>query len=355
MLLSNDGTLPLPPGGASRSSDRMPTGRARYSAATRSSTTCSPQHPAVETGIEVATVLEALRDGVRRRLSVAPRSAARWMTTTGPGFGEAVAAAAEADVAILVMGDHAGLFGRGTVGEGCDRDDLELPGVQRELVEAVLATGTPVVLVLVTGRPYAVDWALARCAAVVQAFFPGEEGAGAIARVLSGRVNPSGRLPVSLPRSAGAQPYSYLHPTLGEGDEVSNLATTPAAPFGHGLSYTTFEHTEPDRAGPGADRRGDRRLGAHDEHRTGRRRRRGAALRSRPRRLGDPAGGGSCSATTGCTWSPASRSTVEFTVPTTRLAFSDRSLHPGGGAGRGRGLGRHLLTPRRPGADHVGR
>ena len=125
------------------------------------------------------------------------------------------------------MGDHAGLFGRGTVGEGCDRDDLELPGVQRELVEAVLATGTPVVLVLVTGRPYAVDWAMARCAAVVQAFFPGEEGSGAIAGVLSGRVNPSGKLPVSLPRSAGAQPYSYLHPALGEGDEVTNLATTP--------------------------------------------------------------------------------------------------------------------------------
>ena len=78
----------------------------------------------------------------------------------------------------------------------------------------------------------------------MQAFFPGEEGSGAIAGVLSGRVNPSGKLPVSLPRSAGAQPYSYLHPTLGEGDEVSNLSTMPAAPFGHGLSYTTFEYTD---------------------------------------------------------------------------------------------------------------
>jgi beta-glucosidase len=83
-----------------------------------------------------------------------------------------------------------------------------------------------------------------RCAAVVQAFFPGEEGAGAIAGVLSGRVNPSGRLPVSLPRSAGAQPYSYLHVALGEGNEVTNLDTTPAAPFGFGLSYTTFGYDE---------------------------------------------------------------------------------------------------------------
>jgi beta-glucosidase len=114
--------------------------------------------------------------------------------------------------------------------------------VQRDLVEAVLATGTPVVLVMVTGRPYAVAWALERCAAVVQGFFPGEEGAAAIAGVLSGRVNPSGRLPVSLPRSAGAQPYSYLHPHLGGPTPVSSLDPEPARPFGFGLSYTAFAH-----------------------------------------------------------------------------------------------------------------
>ena len=160
------------------------------------------------------------------------------------GFGPAVAAARDADVAIVVAGDRAGLFGRGTSGEGCDVDTLELPGVQRELVEAVLATGTPVVLVLVTGRPYAVGWALDRCAAVVQAFFPGEEGAAAIAGVISGRVNPSGRLPVSLPRSVGSQPYSYLHPTLGGRSSVSNLDPEPARPFGFGMSYTTFVRSE---------------------------------------------------------------------------------------------------------------
>ncbi|MGW9195532.1 beta-xylosidase/alpha-l-arabinosidase [Micromonospora chersina] len=200
------------------------------------------QHPGVETGIEVPTVLDAVRDEFGADL-VTWAGGCDVDTDDRSGFAEAVATASAADVAVLVVGDHAGLFGRGTVGEGCDREDLELPGVQRELVEAVLATGTPVVLVLLTGRPYAVGWALSRCAAVVQAFFPGEEGAGAIAGVLSGRVNPSARLPVSLPRSAGAQPYSYLHPTLGEGSEVTNLPATPAAEFGHGLSYTTFEHT----------------------------------------------------------------------------------------------------------------
>ncbi|RKN51197.1 glycoside hydrolase family 3 N-terminal domain-containing protein [Micromonospora endolithica] len=201
------------------------------------------QHPGVETGIEVPTVLDAVRVEFGADLvSWAPGCEVD--TDDRSGFDEAVATAAAAEVAVLVVGDHAGLFGRGTVGEGCDRDDLELPGVQRELVQAVLATGTPVVLVLLTGRPYALGWALSRCAAVVQAFFPGEEGAGAIAGVLSGRVNPSGRLPVTLPGSAGAQPYSYLHPTLGTGNEVTNLPATPVAPFGHGLSYTTFAYTD---------------------------------------------------------------------------------------------------------------
>jgi beta-xylosidase len=248
VLLANDGTLPLPAGRRiaviGPNADRPGALFGCYSFLNHVLT----QHPGVEVGFNVPTVLEA----VRAEFGAGSAGGGYVEAVRGcavddddrSGFGEAVDIAAGADVAVLVLGDQAGLFGRGTVGEGCDRDDLELPGVQRQLVEAVLATGTPVVLVLVTGRPYAVDWALGQCAAVVQAFFPGEEGSAAIVGVLSGRVNPSGRLPVSLPRSVGAQPYSYLHPTLGEGDEVSNLATTPAAPFGHGLSYTTFQHTE---------------------------------------------------------------------------------------------------------------
>ena len=243
VLLSNDGTLPLPPrrriAVLGPNADRPEALFGCYSFINH----VLPHHPGVETGIEVATVLDAIRDEFAFT-SVASALGCGVDDDDRSGFAAALAAVAEADIAVLVMGDHAGMFGRGTVGEGCDRDDLELPGVQRDLIETVLATGIPVALVLVTGRPYAIDWAMARCAAVVQAFFPGEEGSGAIAGVLSGRVNPSGKLPVSLPRSAGAQPYSYLHPALGEGDEVSNLSTTPAAPFGHGLSYTTFEHTD---------------------------------------------------------------------------------------------------------------
>ncbi|MBY8871385.1 glycoside hydrolase family 3 C-terminal domain-containing protein [Micromonospora sp. PLK6-60] len=324
ILVANDGVLPVPAGRRvaviGPNADRQGALFGCYSFLNH----VLVQHPGVETGIEVPTVLDALRDEFGPD-SVASAWGCDVDTDDRSGFDEAVAAAAAAEVAVLVVGDHAGLFGRGTVGEGCDRDDLELPGVQRELVEAVLATGTPVVLVLVTGRPYAVDWALSRCAAVVQAFFPGEEGASALAGVLSGRVNPSGRLPVSLPRSAGAQPYSYLHPTLGAGTEVTNLSTTPVAPFGHGLSYTTFAYadlTAPATAptggmlpvtvrvtntGPVA---GDDvvQLYGHDP----------VASVTRPvaqllgyRRVH---------------LAPGQSVTVELTVPTTRLAFSDRTL-----------------------------
>ncbi|KQR10531.1 beta-glucosidase [Cellulomonas sp. Leaf334] len=243
VLLSNDGTLPLATPARvaviGPNADRAEALFGCYSFLNH----VLAHHPEVEVGLDSPTVRAAL---------AAELGGTEIVSTLGcavddddrTGFDEAVRAAASAEVAVLVVGDHAGLFGRGTVGEGCDRDDLELPGVQRELVEAVLATGTPVVLVLLTGRPYAIDWALARCAAVVQAFFPGEEGGTALAGVLSGRVNPSGHLPVSLPRSAGAQPFTYLHPPLGGNGDVTNLKSTPALPFGHGLSYTTFVHSD---------------------------------------------------------------------------------------------------------------
>ena len=161
----------------------------------------------------------------------------------------AVEAARSAEVAVVVVGDRAGLFGRGTMGEGNDVESLELPGLQRALVEAVVATGTPVVLIVMSGRPYAIAWAIDgpdAPAAVLQAFFPGEAGGGALASVLSGSVAPSGHLPVSLPRSAGAQPYTYLHPILGGPSEVTSVDSTPVLPFGHGLTYTTFERTDLD-------------------------------------------------------------------------------------------------------------
>ncbi|MFJ8634493.1 glycoside hydrolase family 3 N-terminal domain-containing protein [Streptomyces sp. NPDC093568] len=197
-------------------------------------------HPEVPMGIEIPTVLESLR----AELPDAKVTFAQGCGVSDPdttGFEEAVARASEADVCLAVLGDRAGLFGRGTSGEGCDVTDLRLPGVQGALLDGLVATGVPVVLVLLTGRPYALGRWQGRLAAAVQAFFPGEEGGPALAGVLSGRVNPSGRLPVSVPREPGGQPWTYLQPPLGLAGEVSNLDPTPLYAFGHGRSYTTFE------------------------------------------------------------------------------------------------------------------
>ena len=164
--------------------------------------------------------------------------------TSKDGFAEAVALASRSDLAIMVMGDKAGLTEDCTSGEGRDRMSLDLPGVQEELVRAVIATGTPVVLVLVTGRPAGSVWVHENAAAVLTAWLPGEEGAAAIVDVLLGEFNPGGKLPVSHPRSAGQIPVYYGHKVSGgrshwKGDYVDG-AVSPLYPFGHGLSYTTF-------------------------------------------------------------------------------------------------------------------
>lgn len=253
-MLANDGVLPLRGGAGTPArialigpnADRAEALMGCYSFANH----VLAHQPGVPLGFAVPTVADALREELPgTEVTVVPGCEVEGEDRSG--LGTAVAAASGADVAVVVVGDQAGLFGRGTVGEGNDSESLELPGVQRALVEAVLATGTPVVLVLMTGRPYAVGWALegegaghALPAAVLQAFFPGEEGGRAIAQVLSGAVNPSGRLPVSLPRSAGAQPYSYLQPLLGGPSEVTSTDPTPVRPFGFGLSYTSFAHSD---------------------------------------------------------------------------------------------------------------
>ncbi|MET7744045.1 glycoside hydrolase family 3 N-terminal domain-containing protein [Streptomyces sp. NPDC005385] len=196
-------------------------------------------HPDVPAGIDIPTVLDSLRSELPDA-KVTFAEGCGVLDLDPSGFAEAVARASEADVCVAVLGDRAGLFGRGTSGEGCDAPDLRLPGVQGELLDALVATGVPVALVLLTGRPYALGRWDGRLGAVVQAFFPGEEGGPAVAGVLSGRVNPSGRLPVSVPRLPGSQPWTYLQPPLGLANEVSNLDPTPLHAFGHGRSYTSF-------------------------------------------------------------------------------------------------------------------
>ncbi|WP_439694363.1 beta-glucosidase [Curtobacterium sp. SP.BCo] len=252
VLLSNDGPEPVLPLALGTSiavlgpnADRAEALQGCYSFANH----VLASHPGLPLGFAIPTVREALVEALG---ADAVRFAAGCTVsgTDTDGIDEAVTAARAADVAVVVVGDQAGLFGRGTVGEGNDTASLDLPGVQRALVEAVVATGTPTVVVLLTGRPYAIGWALDgpghRPAAVVQAFFPGEEGGPAIADLLTGVTAPSGRLPVSLPRAAGAQPYTYLHPRLGGPSDVTAADSTPVRPFGFGLGYTSFAYEDLD-------------------------------------------------------------------------------------------------------------
>ncbi|HEY0616615.1 MAG TPA: glycoside hydrolase family 3 N-terminal domain-containing protein [Kribbella sp.] len=201
-----------------------------------------PRYPDRGLGIDVQNAVDALQ----HELGSAELVYQQGCAVTGDdrsGFDAAVDAARSADLCVAYVGDLAGLFGHGSSGEGCDAEDLRLPGVQSELLTQLLDTGTPVVIVVVSGRPYALGDFAGRAAGLVQAFMPGEEGGAAIAGVLSGRLVPSGKLPVQIPRHAGGQPNTYLQPPLGSGESagISALDATPLFPFGFGGSYTKFE------------------------------------------------------------------------------------------------------------------
>src|SRR5881227_370204 len=166
--------------------------------------------------------------------------------TTTAGFAEAVAAAKQADVAVLVLGEAGDMSG-----EAASRADLDLPGVQQQLLEAVHATGTPVVLVVMSGRPLTIPWAAEHVPAIVESWFLGVEDGPALAAVLFGDVSPSGKLPVTFPRAVGQIPLYYNHKNTGRPtgpdkytSKYTDLPVTPLFPFGHGLSYTTFSYSD---------------------------------------------------------------------------------------------------------------
>ncbi len=156
----------------------------------------------------------------------------------------AVAAAGKADVVVAVLGEAPSMSG-----EMASRATLDLPGIQQSLLEAVVRTGKPVVLVLLNGRPLDLRWASEHVPAILEAWYPGTEGGDAVADVLFGDVDPGGKLPVSWPRTAGQEPLYYNH-DLTHDPETSPRFTSrywdessfPLYPFGYGLSYTTFAY-----------------------------------------------------------------------------------------------------------------
>jgi beta-glucosidase len=155
--------------------------------------------------------------------------------TQDAAIAQAVATARTSDVAVIVAGIEEGEFR--------DRALLGLPGRQEELIRRVAATGTPTVVVLIGGSAITMPW-LDRVDAVLDAWYPGQEGGHAVADVLFGRANPAGRLPLTFPMHEGQVPLHYAHKPTGRGDDYLDLTGQPLFPFGHGLSYTTFAYRD---------------------------------------------------------------------------------------------------------------
>lgn len=217
------------------------------------------------------TILQGLRDRLGSRVQINYAKGCNITGSDRSGIAAAVEAASKSDVAVVVLGETSVILsglgwgvGLGeneprdpfVSGEGYDLTSLDPPGVQRELLQAVCATGKPVVLVMVHGRPWSIDWEKDHVPAILEAWYPGEQGGNAIAGILFGDVNPSGRLNCSVPRSVGHLPVTYDYKPSARGinrepgtpekpgrDYVFS-SPTPLFAFGHGLSYTTFEYSD---------------------------------------------------------------------------------------------------------------
>ena len=194
--------------------------------------------------VKMVSVLEGIRATLPPAAQVLHAAGCDVMEAGTAGFAVALRAAQAAEVVIAVMGGRSAQHTGGTSGENLDRAELGLPGVQEELLKALRATGKPLVLVLLNGRPLAIEWAAANVPAILEAWLPGEEGGHAVAESLFGDVNPGGKLPVSLLRTAGQAPtpYNVRPSSLTPGAKYAFTDRQPLYPFGHGLSYTSFAY-----------------------------------------------------------------------------------------------------------------
>ena len=213
---------------------------------------------------DIVTILEGIQSKVRPDANVRYVKGCNIVGNDLNEIKQASRAAGESDVAIVVVGENEWRTAnkKGTVGEGYDAATLELTGMQQGLVKAVYDTGTPTVVVLVNGRPLATRWITERVPAIVEAWCPGEKAGDAVADVLFGDYNPSGHLPVTIPRHVGQLPVYYNYPPSKKywlenawGKPYVDMDPTPLYAFGHGLSYTTFQYSDleisPDETGPG--------------------------------------------------------------------------------------------------------
>lgn len=195
---------------------------------------------------DAVTLLAGIKAKVGPRVKVSYAKGCEINDDSTAGFDEALKAARGADVAIVAVGESAEMSG-----EAASRSSLDLPGRQLELVKALHATGKPVIVVLMNGRPLSINWVAENVPAILETWFAGTQGGHAIADVLFGDVNPGGKLPVTFPRNAGQCPIYYNHKNTGRPPDANNkytskyldVAWTPLFPFGYGLSYTKFRLT----------------------------------------------------------------------------------------------------------------
>lgn len=217
------------------------------------------------------TVLQGIKNLVGNKVRINYAKGCTIAGTSKDDFSEAIAMANKSDAVVVVLGGSSAIlsgvgWGKGpgefesdevfTCGEGYDVSDINPMGVQREFIQAIAETGKPVILVLIHGRPWSIHWEKEHIPAILEAWYPGEQGGNAIADILFGNVNPSGRLNVSIPQSVGHVPVYYNHKPSGKGIYNSPgspekpgrnyvfASTKPLFDFGYGLSYTTFEYSD---------------------------------------------------------------------------------------------------------------
>ena len=262
VLLKNDGILPLSRDqhkiaviGPNADSTRSLMGDYSYNATAELLTAMPDPNSAftsyskTEAGtptVKLVSILEGIRGSVSAQTNVEYARGCDLLSDDESDFSNALELARASDVVIMVMGGKSGLAMDCTTGEFRDTTDLGLPGVQEKLIKAIVAVGKPVILVLVNGRPAAIPQIIQKVNAILEAWVPGEEGGKAVAAALFGAINPGGKLPITIPRSAGQVPVFYNHKPSGMHSNIyGDYVNEPAAPlfcFGHGLSYTTFTY-----------------------------------------------------------------------------------------------------------------
>jgi len=216
----------------------------------------APQRPG-----DIVTVLDGIKGKVSKNTIINYATGCRIRDKSKDGFEEALNAVKKSEVAIVVVGGSsardfdveyadtgAAIVTNKSVisdmecGEGVDRAELDLAGVQLDLIKEIYKIGIPMIVVLINGRPLSINWIAENVDAIIEAWYPGQEGGNAIADILFGDYNPAGRLPVSIPKSSGQLPIYYNHKPSARKNYVF-LDSEPLFPFGYGLSYTTFKYS----------------------------------------------------------------------------------------------------------------